>query len=72
MLKPSKIKVNPYLSGTGSKNRYDISGGVTMSRGPVSLDISTSSGSDYNPETDITLSVNIPITKRVKNKRKFL
>jgi hypothetical protein len=72
MLKPSKIKVNPYLSGTGSKNRYDIVGGVTMSRGPVSLDISTSAGSDYRPETDITLGVNIPITKRVKNKRKFL
>lgn len=72
MLKPSKIKVNPYLSGTSSKNRYDISGGVTMSRGPVSLDISTSTGSDYKPETEITLGVNIPITKRVKNKRKFL
>jgi hypothetical protein len=72
MLKPSKIKINPYLSGTGSKNRYDITGGVTMSRGPVSLDISTSAGSDYTPETDITLGINIPITKRVKNKRKFL
>lgn len=72
MLKPSKIKVNPYLSGTGSKNRYDIVGGVTISRGPVSLDVSTATGSDYKPETDINLSVNIPITKRVKNKRKFL
>jgi hypothetical protein len=72
MLKPKKIKVTPYLSGSGSKYTYDLNYGVSMSRGPVSLDISTSTGSSYRPETDITLGINIPITKRVKDKRKFL
>jgi hypothetical protein len=72
MRKPSKIKVNPYLSGTAGKSGFDVNYGVSISKGPVTLDVSQSTGTGYKPETDINLSVSIPITKRVKDKRKKL
>jgi hypothetical protein len=72
MLKPRKIKVNPYLSGTAGKSGFDVNYGVSISKGPVTLDVSQSAGTGYKPETDINLSVSIPITKRVKDKRKRL
>jgi hypothetical protein len=71
-MRKNKLKVNPYLSGSAQKSGVDAYYGVNVSKGPVSLDIGQSAGTGYKPETDISFSVNIPITKRVKNKRKKL
>lgn len=70
-MRKNKTKVNPYVSGTASKSGYDANYGVFIKKGPVSVDISQSRGTGYGPETDINLSLNIPITSK-KNKRKKL
>lgn len=64
-----KTSLHPYASANVNKYGYDANVGTQVSKGPVSLDIGTSFGSGYKPETDIIMSVNIPITKRVKSKK---
>jgi hypothetical protein len=71
-MRKNKLKFNPYLSGSAQKSGVDAYYGVNISKGPISLDIGQSAGTGYKPETDITFSANIPITKRVKSKRKKL
>jgi len=71
-MRKNKPKLNPYISGTAGKSGFDVNYGVSVSKGPVTLDVSQSAGTGYSPETDINLSVSIPITKRVKDKRKKL
>lgn len=71
-MRKNKLKVNPYLSGSAQRSGVDAYYGVNVSKGPVSLNIGQSAGTGYKPETDITFSANIPITKRVKSKRKKL
>lgn len=71
-MRKNKAKINPYLSGTVGKSGFDVNYGVSISKGPVTLDVSQSAGTGYLPETDVNLSVSIPITKRLKDKRKKL
>lgn len=71
-MRKNKLKVNPYLSGSAQRSGVDAYYGVNVSKGPVSLNIGQSAGTGYKPETDITFSASIPITKRVKSKRKKL
>ena len=68
----SKVKVNPYVSGIAGANGYDVNYGVTVSKGPVSLDINQNRGTGYTPETNINMNVNIPITKKTRFKGKKL
>jgi hypothetical protein len=70
-MRKNKLKVNPYLSGSAQKSSVDAYYGATISKGPLSLDIGQGVGTGYKPETDITFSVSIPITKRVKSKKKL-
>ena len=65
-----KIKINHYLSGSSDKNRFDVNYGVQIERGPMTFDINQSSGTGYRPETEISLGINIPITRRVKYRNK--
>lgn len=69
-MRNNKIKINPYLSGTIEKSKLDVNYGVSVNKGPVTLDVNQSAGNGYMPETNINLSVSIPITKKLKNKRK--
>ena len=71
-MRKNKMKINPYVSGTAGKSGFDVNYGVSVNKGPVTLDISQSRGTGYMPETDISMTVNIPITKRVKHKGKKL
>lgn len=62
------MDIKPYVSGSADKNRFDVNYGVTLSKGPVNFNIDQSAGTGYKPETTFTLGVNIPITKRIKNR----
>jgi hypothetical protein len=68
----SKVKVNPYASGVAGANGYDVNYGVTVSKGPVSLDINQNRGTGYTPETSVNMNINIPITKKTRIKGKKL
>jgi hypothetical protein len=63
-----KVNIEPYVSGSADKNRFDVNYGVNLSKGPVNFNIDQSAGTGYKPETTFTLGVNIPITKRIKNR----
>ena len=65
-----KIKINPYLSGSADKNRFDANYGVHIEKGPMTFDVNQSVGTGYKPETEISLGIHIPITKRVKHRNK--
>jgi hypothetical protein len=65
-----KIKINPYLSGHAEKNMFDTNYGLHIERGPLNLDVNQSVGTGYRPETEFTLGINIPITRRVKHRNK--
>lgn len=71
-MRKNKTRVNPYASGTADKSGYDVNYGVSITKGPVSVNVSQSRGTGYTPETDVNLSLSIPITRRVKDKRKKL
>lgn len=65
-----KIKINPYLSGSADKNRFDANYGVHIEKGPMTFDVNQSAGTGYRPETEISLGIHIPITRRVKHRNK--
>lgn len=65
-----KIKINPYLSGSADQNRFDVNYGVHIEKGPMTFDVSQSTGTGYRPETEVSLGINIPITRRVKHRNK--
>ena len=65
-----KIKINPYLSGSADKNRFDVNYGVHFERGSMTFDVNQSAGTGYKPETEISLGIHIPITRRVKHRNK--
>lgn len=71
-MRKNKTKVKPYISGYADKSNYDFSYGTSVSKGPLSLSINQSRGVGYTPETDVNLSLSIPITQRAKGKRKKL
>lgn len=64
-----KIKINPYLSGSADKNRFDVNYGVHVEKGPITFDVNQSAGTGYKPEAEVSLGINIPITKRVKHRK---
>lgn len=65
-----KIKINPYLSGGADKNRFDFNYGVHVEKGPMTFDVNQSAGTGYRPEIEVSLGINIPITRRVKHRNK--
>jgi len=71
-MRKNKTKVKPYISGYADKSNYDFSYGASVSKGPLSLSINQSRGVGYTPETDVNLSLSIPITQRAKGNRKKL
>ena len=52
------------------KNRFDANYGVHIERGPMTFDVNQSVGTGYKPETEISLGIHIPITKRIKYRNK--
>ncbi len=71
-MRKNKVKVKPFASGIVQKSGYDLNYGTSVSKGPVSLNVSQSTGTGSSPDTEVSVSMSIPITKRVKNKRKKL
>jgi hypothetical protein len=63
------MSVQPYAEGYAGKGKYEGYLGTKVSKGPFSLDVGTGIGTAFKPETDVTLSINIPITKKVKSKK---
>ena len=71
-MRNSKLKAKPYGSLIASPTSgYDASAGVTASKGPVSVSVTRSKGSDYPTETNIDVDLSFPITKKVKVRYKL-
>lgn len=71
-MRNSKLKVKPYGSLIASPTSgYDASAGATISKGPLSVSVTKSKGSDYATETNIDVNMSFPITKKVKLKNKL-
>lgn len=71
-MRNSKLKVKPYGSLIASPTSgYDVSTGATVSKGPLSVSVTRSKGSDYSAETNIDVNMSFPITKKVKMKNKL-
>lgn len=71
-MRNSKLKVKPYGSLIASPTSgYDASAGATISKGPLSVSVTRSKGSDYSAETNIDVNMSFPITKKVKLKNKL-
>jgi outer membrane usher protein FimD/PapC len=71
-MRKNKIKVKPFASGIIQKPGYDLSYGTSVSKGPLSVNVSQSKGTGYRPETEVSVSMSIPITRRIKQKGKKL
>jgi hypothetical protein len=71
-MRNSKLKVKPYGSLVASPTSgYDASVGATISKGPLSVSVTESKGSDYEAEMNVDVNMSFPITKRVKSKYKL-
>ena len=71
-MRNSKLKVKPYGSLVASPTSgYDVSAGATISKGPLSVSVTRSKGSDYQAETNVDVNLSFPITKKVKTKHKL-
>ncbi len=71
-MRNSKLKVKPYGRLIASPTSgYDASAGATISKGPLSVSLTGSKGSDYSAETNIDVNMSFPITKKVKLKNKL-
>lgn len=71
-MRNSKLKVKPYGSLIASPTSgYDASAGATISKGPLSVSVTRSKGSNYSAETNIDVNMSFPITKKVKLKNKL-
>jgi hypothetical protein len=71
-MRNSKLKVKPYGSLVASPTSgYDASAGATISKGPLSVSVTRSKGSDYQAETNVDVNLSFPITKKVKIKHKL-
>ena len=71
-MRNSKLKAKPYGSLIASPTSgYDASAGVTASKGPLSVSVTRSKGSDYPTETNIDVDLSFPITKKVKIRYKL-
>ncbi len=71
-MRNSKLKVKPYGNIVASPTSgYDASVGATVSKGPLSVSVTESKGSDYPAEMNVDVNMSFPITKRVKSKYKL-
>lgn len=71
-MRNSKLKVKPYGNLVASPTSgYDASVGATISKGPLSVSITESKGSDYKAETNIDVNMSFPITRKIKEKSKY-
>jgi hypothetical protein len=71
-MRNSKLTAKPYGSLVASPTSgYDASVGATASKGPVSVSVTRSKGSDYPTETNIDVDLSFPITKKVKIRYKL-
>lgn len=71
-MRKNKVKAKPFMSGVIQKSGYALNYGASVSKGPVSVNVSQGRGTGYSPESEINVSMSIPITKRVKKKGKKL
>jgi hypothetical protein len=71
-MRNSKLKINPYANVVASPTSgYEASVGATVSKGPLSVSVTRSKGSDYSAETNVDVNMSFPITKKVKIKHKL-